>query len=167
MRGFSNLIQVAVRNEIETCLTDCRFGTEFKDEVMSRKEVADLLKMTPEKVTDSFEKKEITAILLENVDYWDFGTVKRYWETTHNILATYRVKSTHPFLRFLVNEKALKTWKIDLQGLGYHSRSPGVINLTPSESGVVKGPMIVMGEKWPPKAEGMNIYWNDLSEKVT
>jgi|GEM_PF-2964353 len=54
-----DLIQVAVRNEIETCLTDCRFGTEFKDEVMSRKEVADLLKMTPEKVTDSFEKKEI------------------------------------------------------------------------------------------------------------
>ena len=54
-----DLIQVVVRNEIETCLTDCRFGTEFKDEVLSRKEVADLLKMTPEKVTDSFEKKEI------------------------------------------------------------------------------------------------------------
>ena len=54
-----DMIQIAVRNEIETCLTDCRFGAEFKDEVMSRKDVADLLKMTPEKVTDSFEKKEI------------------------------------------------------------------------------------------------------------
>lgn len=114
-----------------------------------------------------FQKKEITAILLENVDYWDFGTVKRYWETTHNILSTYRVKSTHPFLRFLVNEKALKTWKIDLQGLSYYSRSPGVINLTQSESGVVKGPMIVMGDKWPMKSEAMMIYWNELSEKVT
>ena len=56
---LKDVIQIAVRNEIETCLTDCRFGIEFKDEVMSRKEVADLLKMTPEKVTDSFEKKEI------------------------------------------------------------------------------------------------------------
>lgn len=114
-----------------------------------------------------FQKKEITAILLENVDYWDFGTVKRYWETTHNILSTYRVKSTHPFLRFLVNEKALKTWKIDLQGLSYYSRSPGVINLTQSESGVVKGPLIVMGDKWPMKTEAQMIYWNELSEKVT
>ena len=114
-----------------------------------------------------FEKEEITAILLENVDYWDFGTVKRYWETTHRILSTYRQNSNHTFLRFLVNEKALKTWKIDLQNLGYYSRSAGVINLTASESGVVKGPLIVMGDKWPLKSEAMNIYWNDLSEKVT
>jgi hypothetical protein len=61
----------------------------------------------------------------------------------------------------------MKTWKIDLQGLGYHSRSPGVINLSPSESGAVKGPMIVMGEKWPREAEAKTIYWNDLSEKIT
>jgi mannose-1-phosphate guanylyltransferase len=114
-----------------------------------------------------YEKKEMTAILLENIDYWDFGTVKRYWESMHQILSTYRVQSTHPFLRFLVNEKAMKTWKIDLQGLGYHSRSPGVINLTPFDAGAVKGPVIVMGEKWPAKAEAKTIYWNELSEKVT
>ncbi len=114
-----------------------------------------------------FHKKEITSILLENVDYWDFGTVKRYWESTHQILARYKIQSNHPFFRFLVNEKALKTWKIDLQGLGYHSRSPSVVNLTPFEVGQVKGPMIVMGEKWPSRTEANTVYWNELAEKVT
>ncbi len=114
-----------------------------------------------------YQNKEITSILLENVDYWDFGTVQRYWETTHRILSRYRVESNHPFFRFLVNEKALKTWKIDLQNLGYHSRSPGVINMTPFEGGIVKGPMIVIGDKWPSKTEEKTIYWNDISEKVT
>lgn len=114
-----------------------------------------------------YQKKEISAILLENIDYWDFGTVKRYWESMHQILATYRVNSNHPFLRFLVNEKAMKTWKIDLQGLGYHSRSPGVINLTPFDAPPAKGPMIIMGEKWPLSSEARTVYWNDLSEKVS
>ncbi len=114
-----------------------------------------------------FQKKEITSILLENVDYWDFGTVKRFWETTHQILARYRVQSNHPFFRFLVNERALKTWKIDLQGLGYHSRSPGVVNMTPVEGGMVKGPAIIMGEKWPSQVEAQTVYWNEISEKVT
>ncbi len=114
-----------------------------------------------------FQKKEITAILLENVDYWDFGTVKRFWETTHQILARYRVQSTHPFFRFLVNERALKTWKIDLQALSYHSRSPGVVNMTPIEGGMVKGPAIIMGDRWPSQVEAQTVYWNEISEKVT
>ena len=114
-----------------------------------------------------YEKKQIATILLENVDYWDFGTVKRYWESMHQILSTYRTRSTHPFLRFLVNEKAMKTWKIDLQGLGYHSRSPGVINLTQFEAGQLQGPAIIMGEKWPGKVEAQTVYWNELSEKVS
>jgi mannose-1-phosphate guanylyltransferase len=114
-----------------------------------------------------YQKKEVTAILLENIDYWDFGTVKRYWESMHRILSTYRVNSNHPFLRFLVNERAMKTWKIDLQGLGYHSRTPGVINLTPFDAPPVKGPMIVMGEKWPTEGQAKTIYWDDLKENVS
>ena len=93
--------------------------------------------------------------------------MKRYWESMHQILSTYRMNSNHPFLRFLVNEKAMKTWKIDLQGLGYHSRSPGVINLTPFDAPPAKGPMILMGEKWPQGGEARTVYWNDLAEKVS
>lgn len=56
---LKDLLQIAVRNEFETCLKDYRFGTEYKDEVWGRKEVADFLKTTPENVTTGFKKKEI------------------------------------------------------------------------------------------------------------
>ena len=114
-----------------------------------------------------YQTKEITSILLENVDYWDFGTVKRFWETTHQIISRYRVESTNPFFRFLVNERALKTWKIDLQNLSYHARGLGVINMTPFEAGLLNGPVIIMGEKLPSKTEAQSIFWNDFSEEVS
>ncbi len=59
LEDLKDLIQVAVRNEMETCLQDCRFGTEYKDEVWNRNQVATFLQTTPEKISDSFIKKEI------------------------------------------------------------------------------------------------------------
>lgn len=115
----------------------------------------------------NFADREVATILLENVDYWDFGTLPRYWETMNRILSVYRNQSTHPFLRFLVNERALKTWKIDLQNLSYHSRSPGVINLSLGDAPPVTGPAMVIGETWPQTVSPQSVYWNELSEKVT
>jgi NDP-sugar pyrophosphorylase family protein len=77
----------------------------------------------------TYKEKKIPAILLKDIEYWDFGTLRRYWETCHRLIATYRTHATHPFIRFLVQEKALKTWKIDLQKMSYHAISPRVINL--------------------------------------
>lgn len=113
-----------------------------------------------------FKKKEIPSILLENVDYWDFGTVKRYWETCFNILTTYRNKSTHPFLRFLVQEKALKTWKIDLQNISYHAKSPHVINLHPDEEIKDLGEAILLCGKHAVKRNKPTIWWNDIAEEI-
>lgn len=59
LEDLKDEIRVAVRNEIETCIHDCRFGTEFMDEVWDRKQVADFLNTTPENVTNGFNKKEI------------------------------------------------------------------------------------------------------------
>lgn len=111
--------------------------------------------------------KDIPAIRLDNVDYWDFGTVKRYWETIHLLLKTYRNKSTHPFLRFLVQERALKTWKINLQDLSYHAKSPQVVNLNPDEEVKELGPSIILAGKSASKESGKIIWWNDLKEAVT
>lgn len=112
------------------------------------------------------KEKEIPAILLENVDYWDFGTVKRYWETSFNLLQTYKVRSTHPFLRFLVQERALKTWKIDLQNTSYHAKAPNVINLNQDEEIKDLGPSIIISGRSAAKKPGNMIWWNDLSEEV-
>lgn len=113
-----------------------------------------------------FTKKDIPAILLENVDYWDFGTVKRYWETCFNILTTYRTRSTHPFLRFLVQEKALKTWKIDLTQTSYHAKAPKVINLNPDEEIKDLNSCIILSGKNVAKKEFRTVWWNDLVEEV-
>lgn len=113
-----------------------------------------------------FEKKKIPAILLENIDYWDFGTAQRYWETCFQILRTYRTRSTHPFLRFLVQEKALKTWKIDLQNESYHSKFRSVINLNQDEEIKPLGPSIILcGGKAQPTSFPA-IWWNELCEEV-
>lgn len=113
-----------------------------------------------------YKEKDIPAILLENVDYWDFGTVKRYWETCFNILQTYRVRSTHPFLRFLVQEKALKTWKIDLQQTSYNAKSPQVINLNPDAEVKELGKSIILAGHKATKKNTDTVFWNDLSEEV-
>jgi NDP-sugar pyrophosphorylase family protein len=113
-----------------------------------------------------FTKKDIPAILLENVDYWDFGTVKRFWETSFNILQTYRTRSTHPFLRFLVQERALKTWKINLQTLSYHARSPKVINLSEEELAQNLNQAIILSGANPEMDQSTSIYWNGLKEEV-
>jgi NDP-sugar pyrophosphorylase family protein len=113
-----------------------------------------------------FTKKDIPAILLENVDYWDFGTVQRYRETCFNILQTYRVKSTHPFLRFLVQERALKTWKIDLQTLSYHAKSPKVVNLNPDIEIKDLGETIILAGQNAVKKDSPTIWWNELSEEI-
>jgi mannose-1-phosphate guanylyltransferase len=111
----------------------------------------------------NFQKKEIAAVLVSG-EYWDFGTVKRFWETSFQLLETYRQNSNHPFLRFLVEQRALKTWKINLNTFSYHAKTPRVINLTPDEINVA-GPMIVMGNAKPGKAAN-KVWWNEYHEEV-
>jgi len=113
-----------------------------------------------------FEKKKIPALLLDNVDYWDFGTVKRYWETTFCILETYRSQSTHPFLRFLVQEKAIKSWKINLKELSYYAKGSRVINLGLDENQTVSTPAIILTGTIAKNSKASMVWWNDLSDEV-
>jgi mannose-1-phosphate guanylyltransferase len=113
-----------------------------------------------------FHKKNIPAVLLENVEYWDFGTVKRYWETMFHIIRKYKSQASHPFLRFLVQEKALKTWKIDLNKLSYHSNIDGVINLNQDAYSDCLGPAIILSGIPEEKNEAFSLYWNGFSEIV-
>lgn len=114
-----------------------------------------------------FKKNEIKAILLKDVDYWDFGTLKRYWETSFRILETYKVNSNHPFLRFLVASRALKTWKINLQQIAYNSSVPRVINLTPDSIMEEINPSIILCPSNYKKLKGQWIWWNSLNEEIT
>ncbi len=61
---LKDLIQQAVRYEIESCLHDCKFGLEYKDEVWDRKTVANFLRISPEKVAYLFKRKELPGQML-------------------------------------------------------------------------------------------------------
>jgi mannose-1-phosphate guanylyltransferase len=112
-----------------------------------------------------FDNQQVPAILLDKVDYWDFGTVKRFWETTQKILTTYSMNSNHPFLRFLVSERALKTWKINLIEHSYHAKSPGVVNLNPDAISTPMSPCIVL-QGPVEKRDSPNVWWKGISEEV-
>ena len=56
---LKNEIRVVVRTEMETCIQEGRFGTEFMDEVWDRNQVAEFLQTTPENVSAGFKRKEI------------------------------------------------------------------------------------------------------------
>jgi len=133
----------------------------------------DLSKLKPVKGVSSFfdsvcpfKEKAIPAILLENIDYWDFGTLKRYWETSFRILETYAKNSNHPFLRFLVSERAMKTWKIDLQKFSYNAKSPHVINLAEDLFAQDSNPGIILTSSTVVKTAQPTIWWKDLKEEV-
>jgi hypothetical protein len=106
------------------------------------------------------------SVLLEGIDYWDFGTVKRYWESMFRILETYRTHSMHPFLRFLVNERAMKSWKINLQTMSYFAKSPRVINLSAEEVVQDLGPSIILSRGRLESRTLPTVWWNEIMEEV-
>ena len=61
LEELKEIIQISVRNEIETCLQESKFGTEYKDETWDRNTTASFLKMSPDKLTICVNKKEIPA----------------------------------------------------------------------------------------------------------
>lgn len=111
-----------------------------------------------------FTKKDIPGILLQDIDYWDFGTVKRFWETSHRIMSTYLVKSTHPFLRFLVSERAMKTWKINPNLKSYNAASPGVINLNADPIKEAIPPQIIL--RGPATLKAETVVWDKIESEV-
>jgi NDP-sugar pyrophosphorylase family protein len=113
-----------------------------------------------------YQSQEIPAVLLEKIDYWDFGTLRRYWETSFRILSTYREHATHPFLRFLVDQRALKTWKIDLQKLSYHASSREVINLVPEKLNRDLNASIILKGQAAKKVNIPGIWWDEYCEEV-
>jgi NDP-sugar pyrophosphorylase family protein len=132
----------------------------------------DLVQLRPVKGVSAFfesvcpyREKEVAVVLLDKIDYWDFGTLKRYWQTSFRILDTYRSNSNHPFLRFLVNHRALKTWKIDLQNLTYHAAGKQIINLTQNKISFGSGPAIILKESQLNDYPG-KIWWGNISEDI-
>ncbi|MBA2405242.1 MAG: NTP transferase domain-containing protein [Bdellovibrionales bacterium] len=168
-----NALEMNDKREVKSIINNKDLAPETKVETYTGISYIDLAQLTPIKGASSFfdsvcpfKEKSIPAILLKDVDYWDFGTLKRYWETSFRILETYSSNSNHPFLRFLVNEKAMKTWKIDLLKFSYNAKVPRVINLGNDVFVQDSGPAIFLNQVSAKKVSANVICWNELTEEI-
>ena len=168
-----NALEINDKREVKAITKNKDLAPNTKVETYTGISYIDLAQLTPVKGVSAFfdsvcpfKEKSIPAILLENIDYWDFGTLKRYWETSFRILETYTVNSNHPFLRFLVTERAMKTWKIDLQKFSYNAKAERVINLAPEAVGQDLNPSILLTAVNAKKVNGPTVWWKEISEEV-
>jgi len=53
------MLQTAIKNEMEQLMEQNRFGSEYKDEILSRKKTAALFRKTPDKISEMYERGEI------------------------------------------------------------------------------------------------------------
>ena len=168
-----NALEMNSSREVKSIIKNKDIPPNKKIETYTGISYIDLAQLSPVQGVSSFfesvcpfKSKAVPAILLDNVDYWDFGTVNRYWETCFRILETYSANSNHPFLRFLVTEKAMKTWKIDLLKFSYNAKSNRVINLAPDVYEVDSGPCIILTKLPTKKMVKKTIWWNGIPEEL-
>lgn len=114
-----------------------------------------------------YKKSRVLVVGVSNNEYWDFGTIQRYWLTMKKILTTYKSQSTHPFLRFLVSARALKTWKINLQTLSYHSNGKEVIHLGVNQDNSKSSYLISLKDRASQTIMGPAIIYDKIEEKIS
>ena len=113
-----------------------------------------------------YKEDQIKVKSVGDLSYWDFGTAQRYWLSMRKILETYRAHSTHPFIRFLVGARALKTWKIDLTRLSYHAKGEEVIHLGNNADETRSAKVISLTDRAIKELRGPVIIYKDLEEKI-
>lgn len=165
-----NALEVGEDRRVKALIVNDQLPRDTQIETYTGNSLIDLKGLRPAEGKSKFfdsvanwKEREVVVVKLQT-DYWDFGTVKRFWETSFRILEVYRQNSNHPFLRFLVQERALKTWKIGLQNSSYHSRASRVINLGPEEVSNVDGPMILLDGSPDRKIYG--VCWKGICDEV-
>ncbi|MCK5884849.1 MAG: NTP transferase domain-containing protein [Bacteriovoracaceae bacterium] len=70
-----------------------------------------------------FKSRKINMLLPESYEYWDFGTVERYWESSFKLLSQKNSK----FYHFMVRSNSIVSEKN--HGNGYNATN-GIINLS-------------------------------------
>jgi hypothetical protein len=65
-----------------------------------------------------------------------------------------------------VQEKAIKSWKINLKELSYYAKGSRVINLGADENNSVLTPSIILTGTAAKNTTASMVWWNDLSDEV-
>lgn len=115
-----------------------------------------------------FKIKKVKAILLDNIDYWDFGTVNRFWKTNFHIIDTAIKNPAHDFIEFLIRNEALDLDKINVRLKSYYAESESVINLSDEYIVIPLEKSILINPKVDLSNLGLESYliWNDMIEII-
>lgn len=105
----------------------------------------------------NYKKANIIVQNIEKSNYWDFGTLPRYWNSIFSILEN--IDSNEPFVEFLKSNKGIITKKI--KGNSYNSDKDNCINLT-KDIQEIENAIILNASKASDIKTGKKIIWNDL-----
>lgn len=111
-----------------------------------------------------YQKCPIKIIALDELHYWDFGTLPRYVQSMRLIMSYYHERISEPFIDFLIEEGALQTTKI--RNSSYNSQIENVINLNKTNLNVFPG-SIILGEAESNLQNGPVIAYKNVYESLS
>lgn len=113
------------------------------------------------------KRSEVVVENIESSPYWDFGTLKRYWDSCFEILKRLEAKDQDLFMRFLLESNALDLSKV--RGSTYGGGIENVINLGVNPVSDIREKIIFTdlkaGEK-EYRSDGPEFVFDELREKL-
>jgi NDP-sugar pyrophosphorylase family protein len=107
-----------------------------------------------------YKNEKVAMHVLNDYEYWDFGTIDRYWDSMFNVLK--KKTQNNPFVNFLINSNGIDL--IGLKDTGYFSKSNS-INIARNKVQLHDGQILIHGNGNPDNNE-KGVFYNELFEPV-
>lgn len=108
----------------------------------------------------NFTNKKVGVIGIKDSEYWDFGTLDRYWKSCFSILERIALKKHDRFIDFLLRENALDRSKVN-ENCYNANESENVINLSKKAMTKVKN-KILLSDGVSPDNSKKSIVFNNI-----
>lgn len=133
----------------------------------------DLEKLTPSNGKSSlyetvanYKEKSVKMVRLDEYEYWDFGTIDRYWNSMFNIMEELSSGNEKGFVKFLIENNALDLSKLDRELKSYFS-SEKSINLESKRISLRPGQILISSKRALSEVEKQGVIYEDLHEEVS
>lgn len=128
-----NALDLTTDNVLKGIILNKNLSRDKMVQTYSGVSLINLSKINPRRSVSKFfesvaipENNGSYCLLINEVDYWDFGTLKRYWNSSFQLMNT-----KNNFIDDLIDWRVIDPKKINTKNNSYSSNSVSVINLTP------------------------------------
>ncbi|MBL7664138.1 MAG: hypothetical protein JNM93_03310 [Bacteriovoracaceae bacterium] len=133
----------------------------------------DLAKLKPSKGKSSlydsvvtYKTDPIKMVKVDEYEYWDFGTIDRYWHSLFQILIDEKVKKESSFIEFLHEKGAINQASLNLEKLSYNADKFSINLSSQAWSSSKPGQIVLASRHKAVSAEGPGVICGELFEKV-